>query len=221
MKDCRGRMRRGSVGASAYAPRPPFTASNWHPLGHRRHGTCPSEKQNRVVLHAACSRAPRGGRRPAVGGRRSAVGGRRSAVGGRRSAGKRHANGTPATGAGRVATRDRMIEVNLIGPYLTRRNVVPHMVAKGLGRIVNIASVAGKEGNPNASRYSESTAGVTRLTQSPGNGRANNQAHSGVHAARSGRRQPRSRPATLDRRSLRNADEPLPRVPQQPAELRC
>lgn len=142
-------------------------------------------------------------------------------LGGRRSAGKRHANGTPATGAGRVATRDRMIEVNLIGSYLTCRSVVPHMVAKGLGRIVNIASVAGKEGNPNASHYSESTAGVIGLTQSPGNGHANNQAHSGVHAARSGRRQPRSRPATLDRRSLRNADEPLPRVPQQPAELRC
>lgn len=202
MKDCRGRIRRGSVGASAYAPHPPFTASNWHPPGHRRHGTCPYEKQNRVVLHAACSRAPRGGRR---------------------SAGKRHANGTPATGAGRVATRDRMIEVNLIGSYLTCRSVVPHMVAKGLGRIVNRQHrLGGRQG-----RQSERVAlqrvdgGVIGLTQSPGNGHANNQAHSGVHAARSGRRQPRSRPATLDRRSLRNADEPLPRVPQQPAELRC
>ncbi|CAM2197596.1 protein of unknown function [Paraburkholderia kururiensis] len=56
-----------------------------------------------------------------------------AAVGGH----KRHANGTPATGAGRVTTRDRMIEVNLIGSYLTCRSVVPHMVAKGLGRIVN------------------------------------------------------------------------------------
>ncbi len=62
----------------------------------------------------------------------------------------------------------RVIEVNLIGPYLTCRAVVPHMVAKGYGRIVNIASVAGKEGNPNASHYSASKAGVIALTKSLG-----------------------------------------------------
>ncbi len=62
----------------------------------------------------------------------------------------------------------RVIEVNLIAPYLTCRAIVPHMVAKGYGRIVNIASVAGKEGNPNASHYSASKAGVIALTKSLG-----------------------------------------------------
>jgi len=60
----------------------------------------------------------------------------------------------------------RVIEVNLIGPYLTCRAVVPHMIERGYGRIVNIASVAGKEGNPNASHYSCSKAGLIGLTKS-------------------------------------------------------
>ena len=60
----------------------------------------------------------------------------------------------------------RVIEVNLIAPYLTCRNVVPQMVKQGWGRIVNIASVAGKEGNPNASHYSASKAGLIALTKS-------------------------------------------------------
>ncbi|MFM0500745.1 SDR family NAD(P)-dependent oxidoreductase [Paraburkholderia caffeinilytica] len=60
----------------------------------------------------------------------------------------------------------RVIEVNLIGSYLTCRSVVPHMIAAGYGRIVNIASVAGKEGNPNASHYSASKAGLIGLTKS-------------------------------------------------------
>lgn len=62
----------------------------------------------------------------------------------------------------------RVIEVNLIGSYLTCRSVVPHMMARKFGRIVNIASVAGKEGNPNASHYSASKAGVIGLTKSLG-----------------------------------------------------
>jgi 3-oxoacyl-[acyl-carrier protein] reductase len=69
----------------------------------------------------------------------------------------------------------RTIEVNLIGPYLTCRHVVPVMMKAangkggfGCGRIVNIASVAGKEGNPNASHYSASKAGVIALTKSLG-----------------------------------------------------
>ena len=62
----------------------------------------------------------------------------------------------------------RVIEVNLIGPYLTCRAVVPHMIAAGYGRIVNIASVAGKEGNPNASHYSASKAALIALTKSLG-----------------------------------------------------
>ncbi|MFM2066385.1 MAG: hypothetical protein RLZZ584_1294 [Pseudomonadota bacterium] len=60
----------------------------------------------------------------------------------------------------------RVIEVNLVAPYLVCRAVVPHMIAAGYGRIVNISSVAGKEGNPNASHYSASKAGVIALTKS-------------------------------------------------------
>jgi 3-oxoacyl-[acyl-carrier protein] reductase len=61
-----------------------------------------------------------------------------------------------------------VIEVNLIGSYLTCRAVVPRMLERGYGRIVNIASVAGKEGNPNASHYSASKAGLIGLTKSLG-----------------------------------------------------
>jgi 3-oxoacyl-[acyl-carrier protein] reductase len=60
----------------------------------------------------------------------------------------------------------RVIEVNLFAPYLTSRHVVQAMVRQGYGRIVNIASVAGKEGNPNASHYSASKAGLIALTKS-------------------------------------------------------
>ena len=61
-----------------------------------------------------------------------------------------------------------MIEVNLIAPFLTCRAVLPQMIARGWGRIVNIASIAGKEGNPNASHYSASKAGLIALTKSLG-----------------------------------------------------
>lgn len=60
----------------------------------------------------------------------------------------------------------RVIDVNLVGPFLTSRAVVPHMIKNGYGRIVNIASIAGKEGNPNASHYSASKAGLIALTKS-------------------------------------------------------
>ena len=62
----------------------------------------------------------------------------------------------------------KVIEVNLIGPYLVAAALLPHMVAAGYGRVVNIASVAGKEGNPNASHYSASKAGLIALTKSLG-----------------------------------------------------
>jgi len=62
----------------------------------------------------------------------------------------------------------RVIEVNLVGPYLACAAVLPGMVARGYGRVVNIASVAGKEGNPNASHYSASKAGLIGLTKSLG-----------------------------------------------------
>lgn len=62
----------------------------------------------------------------------------------------------------------RIVDVNLNGTFLVNKAVVPAMRAAGYGRIVNIASVAGKEGNPNASAYSASKAGVIGLTKSLG-----------------------------------------------------
>ncbi len=62
----------------------------------------------------------------------------------------------------------RVVEVNLVGPYLACSALIPGMVARGYGRVVNIASVAGKEGNPNASHYSASKAGMIALTKSLG-----------------------------------------------------
>jgi 3-oxoacyl-[acyl-carrier protein] reductase len=67
-----------------------------------------------------------------------------------------------------VAEWRRVVEIDLIGPYLCCRAVVPIMLAGGYGRIVNIASIAGKEGNPNASHYSAAKAGVVALTKSLG-----------------------------------------------------
>jgi len=68
----------------------------------------------------------------------------------------------------------RVIEIDLIGVYLCCRAVVPGMIERGYGRIVNIASVAGKEGNPNASAYSAAKAGVIGLTKSLGKELATN-----------------------------------------------
>ncbi len=60
----------------------------------------------------------------------------------------------------------RTIAINLNGTFFTNRAVVPHMLVNSYGRIVNIASIAGKEGNPNASAYSASKAGVIGFTKS-------------------------------------------------------
>lgn len=62
----------------------------------------------------------------------------------------------------------KVIEINLNGLFYCNRAVVPFMLDNGYGRIVNLASVAGKEGNPNASAYSASKAGVIGLTKSLG-----------------------------------------------------
>jgi len=62
----------------------------------------------------------------------------------------------------------RVIDINLNGLFYCARAVVPYMLANGYGRIVNVASVAGKEGNPNASAYSASKAGVIGFTKSLG-----------------------------------------------------
>lgn len=63
---------------------------------------------------------------------------------------------------------DRVMNINLRGPFLCCRALVPVMQERNYGRIVNIASIAGKEGNPNASAYSASKAGVIALTKSLG-----------------------------------------------------
>src|SRR6195256_1353783 len=62
----------------------------------------------------------------------------------------------------------QVIDINLTGVFLCNRAVAGGMAMRGRGRIVNIASVAGKEGNPNASAYSASKAGVISLTKSLG-----------------------------------------------------
>ncbi len=67
-----------------------------------------------------------------------------------------------------VAAWRQVIDVNLNGLFYCNRAIVPIMLARDYGRIVNIASVAGKEGNPNASAYSASKAGVIGLTKSLG-----------------------------------------------------
>lgn len=68
----------------------------------------------------------------------------------------------------------RVINVNLLGVYYCCRAVLPHMLHQNYGRIVNVASIAGKEGNPNASAYSASKAGVIALTKSLGKETATN-----------------------------------------------
>jgi 3-oxoacyl-[acyl-carrier protein] reductase len=62
----------------------------------------------------------------------------------------------------------RVIDIDLTGPFLCARAVVPHMVKAGYGRIVNIASIAGKEGNPNAAAYGAAKGGLIAFTKSLG-----------------------------------------------------
>ena len=63
---------------------------------------------------------------------------------------------------------DRIMKINVDGTMLCCRAVIPSMIAQGYGRIVTVASVAGKEGNPNAAPYSASKAAVIALTKSLG-----------------------------------------------------
>ena len=62
----------------------------------------------------------------------------------------------------------KVIELNLNSTFYCCKAIVPHMIKNNYGRIINIASIAGKEGNPNASAYSTSKAGVIGLTKSLG-----------------------------------------------------
>jgi 3-oxoacyl-[acyl-carrier protein] reductase len=59
-----------------------------------------------------------------------------------------------------------VLQVDLFGVFLCSRALVPGMMERGYGRIVNVASIAGKEGNPNASHYSAAKAGVIAFTKS-------------------------------------------------------
>jgi 3-oxoacyl-[acyl-carrier protein] reductase len=67
-----------------------------------------------------------------------------------------------------LAEWHRVIDIDLNGPFHCCKAVVPGMIARNYGRIVNIASIAGKEGNPNAAPYSAAKAGVIALTKSLG-----------------------------------------------------
>ncbi|HTR06522.1 MAG TPA: SDR family NAD(P)-dependent oxidoreductase [Paraburkholderia sp.] len=78
------------------------------------------------------------------------------------------AGSTVALDAYDPAEWQRIVEVNLLGTYHVCRFVVPVMRRAGTGRIVNVASLAGKEGTPNASAYSAAKAGVIALTKSLG-----------------------------------------------------
>jgi len=62
----------------------------------------------------------------------------------------------------------KVLRINLDGPFICCKAIVPTMLAQQYGRIVNIASIAGKEGNPNAAHYSASKAGLIALTKSLG-----------------------------------------------------
>lgn len=62
----------------------------------------------------------------------------------------------------------KVVDVNLNGLFYCNRAIVPYMLQNGYGRIVNVSSVAGKEGNPNASAYSATKAGVIGFTKSLG-----------------------------------------------------
>src|SRR6201996_2389099 len=62
----------------------------------------------------------------------------------------------------------KVLRINLDGPFICCKAIVPAMVKQNYGRIVNIASIAGKEGNPNAAHYSASKAGLIALTKSLG-----------------------------------------------------
>ena len=62
----------------------------------------------------------------------------------------------------------KVLRINLDGPFICCKAIAPVMIGQGYGRIVNIASIAGKEGNPNAAHYSASKAGLIALTKSLG-----------------------------------------------------
>ncbi len=63
---------------------------------------------------------------------------------------------------------NKIVQINLMGTFYCCKSIVPNMIKNNYGRIVNVASVAGKDGNPNASAYSSAKAGIIGLTKSLG-----------------------------------------------------
>ena len=95
----------------------------------------------------------------------------------------------------------KIIDVNVNGTFYVNRAVVPGMKARNYGRIVNIASIAGKEGNPNAAAYSASKAAVIGLTKSLGKELATLRHRGQLHHARD---RPDAHPRTGRRPSSSN-----------------
>ena len=73
-----------------------------------------------------------------------------------------------------MGQKQKVIDIDLTGVFFCCKAIVPHMKEKNYGRIVNISSIAGKEGNPNAMPYSAAKAGVIALTKSLGKELAEN-----------------------------------------------
>ncbi len=69
---------------------------------------------------------------------------------------------------------NKIVQINLMGTFYCCKSIVPNMIKNNYGRIVNVASVAGKDGNPNASAYSSAKAGIIGLTKSLGKELADN-----------------------------------------------
>ena len=67
-----------------------------------------------------------------------------------------------------VSEWEKIVQINLIGTFYCCKSIVPNMIKNNYGRIVNVASVAGKDGNANASAYSSAKAGIIGLTKSLG-----------------------------------------------------
>ena len=101
-----------------------------------------------------------------------------------------------------------VVDVNLNGTFHCCRAVLPHMVSAGYGRIVNIASVAGKEGNPNAGAYSASKAAVIALTKSLG------KEHAGADIAVNCVTPAAARTRIFDQMSAEHIDYMLSKIPR-------
>ena len=67
-----------------------------------------------------------------------------------------------------VSEWEKIVQINLMGTFYCCKSIVPNMIKNNYGRIVNVASVAGKDGNANASAYSSAKAGIIGLTKSLG-----------------------------------------------------